>query len=219
MPGDHRHRHGHRRFRGRRRSGRTGAGLRLQDRQEGRHVEDLHGRDREPVREPDRLRCAEGGRHRGRCGGRGAGRARPRRAAVERPRRRRLHAALRREDQGGRQLRRPRDRAGGGDAEPPALDRRRDRPDRCRSRTRARAVARSARRGHPHARPRAQGARQDGLEGPDAARHQAGDRRLSDQRTARRGDRRFAHQPARRCRSDLDLPECRPDARRRSARR
>ena len=44
-----------------------------------------------------------------------------------------------------RQLRRPRDRAGGGNAELPALDRRRHRPDRRRSRARAPAAARSAR--------------------------------------------------------------------------
>ena len=85
----------------------------------------------------------------------------------------------------GRQLRRPRDRARRGDAELPALGRRRHRPDRAQAeRARERPLDRHAGR-RPHARPRPQGARPDGVERSDAARHPARDRRLSDQRPAR----------------------------------
>ena len=160
--------------------------------------EEVHGRHRQSARQRGGLRRAEGRRHGGRCGGRGAGRARPRRAGGDRPRRRRASSCTttrrRRPSQAydGRETA-PAD----GDRELPALDRRRHRSDHAAAeRARERPLDR-----HPgpsaNDRPRPEGTRQAGVEGPvqrgDRARHQ----RLPDQRPPGRGDRVERDEPAR----------------------
>ena len=117
--------------RGAERLGREGAG----------HRPALHDRDRQPAGQRCRRRRAGTRRQRRRCHGGGAVRAEPGRAAVVGHRRRRVHALLGCEGEAAHQLRRARDRAGGGRAGPVSASRT---ARRWRSRRRSPAADRSA---------------------------------------------------------------------------
>ena len=212
MPGDHRHRLGRRRLRPSRRSRRAGAGVGLQDRQEGRHVEDLHGRDRQPATRagPVAMSSRPAARppmRRSRCRRCSASSSRSRAASAAAPscctttRRRRSSTATTAAKPRRRRRRRT---TCAGSTTPPT------RP--CRSRTRARAAARSARRApirmldlahKAHGRMAWKDLMQPGIQLATDGFPISG--RLAQ---AIEG---VAHQPARRCRGDSDLPECRPD--------